>query len=157
MIERDALFSTDRQYRYILWRHWDMFNERYVMFIGLNPSTADETNDDPTIRRCIKFAQDWGYGAICMTNLFAFRATDPKVMKCANDPVGPANDDILIKSANKASAIIAAWGVHGSHLGRDKKIMRMIPFIGCLGVTKDGFPRHPLYLPKTTKPQDFKL
>lgn len=88
------------------------------MFVGLNPSTADELLDDPTIRRCVAFARSWGYGALCMTNLFAFRATDPDVMKSADDPVGPENDQHLQDLANGASVVIAAWGVHGTFGGR---------------------------------------
>ena len=82
---KTATFSECRKYRYTLWRRWDgLFASGYAMFIGLNPSTADETNDDPTIRRCIGYARDWGYGGLCMTNLFAFRATLPKNMKAVD-------------------------------------------------------------------------
>jgi hypothetical protein len=80
------------------------------MFVGLNPSTADETSDDPTIRRCIAFAKSWGYSALCMTNLFAYRATDPKIMKKAQYPVGPDNDDYLKMLSAGAGVVIAAWG-----------------------------------------------
>jgi hypothetical protein len=107
--------------RYALWREWDIFNSDYVMFIGLNPSTADETRDDPTIRRCIGFAQDWGYGAVCMTNLFAYRARDPLVMKSAVDTIGPENDQWLAFCAKEASMIVAAWGVDGRSLGAERR------------------------------------
>ena len=80
------------------------------MFVGLNPSTADETNDDPTIRRCISFAQAWGYEGLCMTNLFAFRATEPSDMMKSPDPVGPENDQALINLAESAGVVVAAWG-----------------------------------------------
>jgi len=122
------------------------------MFIGLNPSTADETTDDPTIRRCIGYARDWGYAGLSMLNLFAFRATSPEDMKAAEDPVGPDNDCALTDMAEFAEVIIAAWGAHGTHLGRDKKVRKIIPNLHYLKMTKGGFPCHPLYLPKGLKP-----
>lgn len=97
--ERRAYFSPCRKYRYSLWREWDATaetkHEGYAMIVGLNPSTADEIHDDPTIRKCINFAQAWGYRALCMTNLFAYRATKPNVMRAAAEPVGPENDEVL--------------------------------------------------------------
>jgi hypothetical protein len=150
-IRRETLFSPCRTYRYSLWREWDMFNRMFVVFIGLNPSTADESKDDPTIRRCIGFAKEWGFGALCMLNLFAFRATDPKDMMSAGDPIGPENDGILRSICRESGKIIAAWGVHGSFLGRDKEVSKLIPMMWCLGTTKDGFPRHPLYVKKDQK------
>jgi hypothetical protein len=134
-----------------------MFNPSYAMFIGLNPSTADEVRDDPTIRRCIGFAKQWGYGALCMTNIFAFRATDPKVMKAASDTVGPDNDKWLSRCAKDAEVVIAAWGVHGSYLARDEKVLKLIGNVMCLGLTRGSNPRHPLYLLKTAKPQLFAV
>lgn len=122
------------------------------MFIGLNPSTADATNDDPTIRRCIGYARDWGCDGLCMMNLFAFRATLPKDMKAAEDPVGPENDRTLIFMAEGAEVIVAAWGNNGRYMGRDEKVKAMIPQLHYLRLTKDGFPAHPLYLPKGLKP-----
>jgi len=122
------------------------------MFIGLNPSTADETLDDPTVRRCIGFADDWGYDALCMTNIFAFRATDPKVMKAAKDPVGPGNNEALLNLAASSGIIIAAWGVHGDHMARGELVECMLNNLMCLGKTKHGFPKHPLYLKRTTTP-----
>lgn len=122
------------------------------MFIGLNPSTADETQDDPTIRRCIAFAKAWGYAALCMTNLFAFRATDPKDMMAATDPVGEDNDAHLLAMAEKAGVIVAAWGVNGTYKGRDAKVRKLIPMLHCLSLTKHNHPAHPLYLPKTLTP-----
>lgn len=146
-----ARFSPDRQYRYELWRRWGA--GEYCLFVGLNPSTADETKDDPTIRRCINFAKAWGYGALCMANLFAYRATDPADMKREPEPNGPENDDTLKRLAAGAGVVIAAWGVHGTHHGRNAEVMAMLPNLDCLGVTKDGHPKHPLYLPKTVKPE----
>lgn len=150
---KSARFSPCRTYRYELWRRWDV-TKPYAMFIGLNPSTADETRDDPTVRRCIRFAQDWGYGALCMTNLFAIRATDPKVMLGAANPVGPDNDETLILMTRYAGIVVAAWGAHGGHRERDQWAQQaMLGKLHHLGLTKDGKPRHPLYLRADTKPQ----
>jgi hypothetical protein len=143
-----ATFSPDRVYRYALWRELEFFYERQVMFIGLNPSTADETNDDPTVRRCIRFAKTWGFSRMCMTNIFAFRATDPSVMLAAADPVGPENDKFLRECADRSHLIVAAWGNHGGHLYRDQQVLKLIPKLQCFGKTKSGNPKHPLYLRK---------
>lgn len=122
------------------------------MFIGLNPSTADGVNDDPTVRRCIRFAKDWGYGAICMTNIFAFRATKPEVMKGQKDPIGPENDKWLARLARDADLVIAAWGTRGDHLDRALAVKRKLKRLHCLGKTNGGHPRHPLYVRACQKP-----
>lgn len=154
-IAKSAHFSLCRRYRYELWRRWS--DGPHAMFIGLNPSTADETQDDPTIRRCIGFAKDWGFSALCMTNLFAFRATDPAVMKKEANPFGEDNQHHLLRCASGAGIIIAARGVHGTHANGDLVVRDWLSKAGltlqCLGLSKDGHPRHPLYLPKTAKPQ----
>ena len=150
-MERSATLSACRTYRYALWRRWGRGD--YAMFIGLNPSTADETNDDPTIRRCIGFARAWGYGALCMANLFAFRATQPADMKKATDPVGWENDHTLQTLARGAGVVVAAWGAHGTHKGRDQSVRLLVPDLHYLRLTKDGHPGHPLYLPADLKPQ----
>jgi len=154
--ERQTIFSTCRQYRYTLWREWDMINPSFAMIVGLNPSTADETKDDPTVRRCIEYAKSWGYGALCMTNIFAFRATDPKDMKSAGDPVGPDNNLWLRRIADYADIVIAAWGTHGNYCGRDNAVLAILDSVSCLGVTKAGHPKHPLYLPKGLQPIPFQ-
>lgn len=146
-----ALFSSCRIYRYDLWREW-IGGDGYAMFVGLNPSTADESKDDPTIRRCIAFAKSWGFGALCMTNLFAYRATLPEVMKAAHDPVGPDNNQRLFEAAQHAGVIVAAWGTDGAHLGRAATVRLMLPRLHYLRMTKFGHPGHPLYLPKTLSP-----
>lgn len=122
------------------------------MFVGLNPSTADETTDDPTVRRCIAYAQDWGYGALCMTNLFAFRATRPEDLKAAAEPVGPENDRFLLRHAARAEIVVAARGNHGAYLGREARVRALITDLDCLRRTGGGHPGHPLYLPKTLRP-----
>ena len=151
-MKRSAEFSGDRIYRYSLTRDWGSEDDPIVNFIGLNPSTADEKTDDHTIIRCIRFAESWGYKRLIMTNLFAFRAVSPKTMLAHGDPIGHLNDTALINTSKQARLIIACWGSHGAHLSRDKAIIRMIPGLHYLILTKKGFPVHPLYLPKTLKP-----
>jgi hypothetical protein len=127
------------------------------MFIGLNPSTADETKDDPTIRRCISFAQAWGYGGLCMTNLFAYRATHPIVLREVVDSIGADNDKWLRKASKNAAILIAAWGTQGSLGKRDDAVRKMLSPLHTLRLTKDGYPEHPLYLPKNIQPQVWHL
>lgn len=154
MIGNGARFSPCRSYRYSLWRDGlgPSGMKRHAMFVGLNPSTADETNNDPTVRRCIAFARAWGYGALCMTNLFAFRATKPSDMKRVDDPVGPDNDQALVELAQSAGIVVAAWGTHGSWMGRDRAVRALISNWHCLRLTRDGHPSHPLYLPGSLLP-----
>ncbi len=123
-----------------------------VMFIGLNPSTADENTDDPTLTRCINFAKKWGYGGVRTANLFAFRATDPVVMKAAKDPVGPDNNKWLKKLAQETDLTIAAWGNDGSFLGRSEQVKALLPNLHCLKINKSGEPAHPLYQPGSAMP-----
>ena len=147
---KSAKFSPCRKYRYELWRWWDK-SKGFVLFIGLNPSTADETSDDPTIRRCINFVKDWGFGGLCMANLFAYRATEPKQMMISDEPIGPDNDITLKNLALKADMIVAAWGGNGVFNDRDKEVLSMIKRMLCLGKTKNGHPRHPLYVKRDTE------
>jgi hypothetical protein len=143
-----AIFSPCRRYRYVLWRTWEADHPR-VNFIGLNPSTADEISDDPTMRRCRQFAAQWGYGGFIMTNLFAFRATKPHNLKSAAEPIGDDNDLWLIRAAEEAELVVLAWGVHGAFLGRGEAVIRrMGNRCCCIQLTKHGQPAHPLYLRK---------
>ena len=161
-MDRETIFSPDRRYRYTLWRDLrtdaNLFSDdirrldQYVQFIGLNPSTADETQDDPTVRRCRGFATFWGFGAICMTNIFAFRATDPRDMKREPSPIGVNNDRWLATIAASAGLVVACWGSHGDWLGRGVIVAATIPNLHCFGKTKGGHPLHPLYLKKTLQP-----
>lgn len=151
--EPAAVFSPCRRYRFELWRRWAP--GPYINFIGLNPSTADENTDDPTIRRCIGYAKYWGYNAICMTNLFAFRATDPADMLAEFLPVGDDNDVTLARIAKGAAMTVAAWGVPGSHMDRGRDVARLIPNLKCLGRNRDGSPKHPLYLRADMMPEPF--
>jgi hypothetical protein len=154
-VNRTTILSPCRTYRFALWREWDASNPRYAMFVGLNPSTADEATDDATIRRCIAFAKAWRYGALCMTNLFAYRATVPSDMKRAADPVGPENDRHLLEHAAGAGVIVAAWGIDGKFMGRDRQVKAMLPPMHYLRLTKGGHPGHPLYLPADLIPTPF--
>lgn len=149
---RSARLSSDRVYRYELWRRWSD-GSRYVNFVCLNPSTADEYADDPTVKKCVKFAQFWGYDALCITNLFAYRSTSPAVMKKFYDPVGLGNDRHLKKIADGASLVVAAWGLHGSHMGRSTRVRETLRRydLHYLKITQDE-PWHPLYLPDSTRP-----
>ena len=151
-----AVFSPCRKFRYALTREWGAtrgvsLSDR-VAFVGLNPSTADETEDDPTIRRCIGFAKDWGFRGLVMLNIFAWRATNPAALRIVDDPKGPRNDDWIRFVANQAGQVIAAWGAHGELQGRGAIVATMIPKPYCLGTTRAGQPRHPLYLKRDTRP-----
>jgi hypothetical protein len=148
-VERGAVLSPCRHYRYQLTRTWDEALPA-VAFIGLNPSTADAELDDPTVRRCIGFAREWGFGKLILVNLFALRSTDPTKLYTAAAPVGPENDRWLRLAARNAETLVAAWGVHGDLNGRANQVRALLPNLMCLGRTRAGHPRHPLYLAKAT-------
>lgn len=166
-MNRETTFSPCRKYRYTLWRctacgsqkcnHWQQLVP-FVQFIGLNPSKADENINDPTVRRCINFAASWGYGAMCMTNAFAFRATDPKDMLAESSPWGDENDYWLLQIGLRADKIILAWGNTGFHLNRHGSVIGTMQNHGLgsklhhLGLTNSNAPKHPLYLKSTLKP-----
>ena len=151
-ILRAANFSRCRRYRYALWRQWGETRD-YALIIGLNPSTADHRQDDPTIRRCMGFARDWGYSRLCVANLFAFRATYPKDLKAAPDPVGPANDKWLRRLISDADCVVAAWGNDGALLQRSRAVRAMCDNWQVLRVNHSGEPAHPLYLPARLRPR----
>ena len=126
------------------------------MIIGLNPSTADESLDDPTIRRCKRFAKEWGFGGLCMVNLFALRATKPKELIINSSPIGNKNDNFIKSLSRKAGMILVAWGNKGTYKNRDKEVCNLITDkIYCLGITKENQPKHPLYIKSTVKPMLF--
>lgn len=158
---RCCVYSPDQRHRYTLWREFGELGALkpgcYAMFIGLNPSTATDELDDATIRRCKRFTQDWGFSAYLMTNLFAYRATDPADMKAASDPVGRDNDFWISELAPDAGIIIAAWGTHGTFRGRNIEVFKLLAphadKVYCLSVTRNGDPGHPLYLKASAKPQ----
>ena len=150
-MKKDAAFSPCRRYRYALWRTWDN-TKPTALFIGLNPSTADEENDDPTLIRCMNFAKTWGYGGVCMTNLFAYRATKPKDLLARKRVIGKDNNDWLLKLADKAGVTIAAWGNDGHYQNRAEHVKHLIQPLHYLKMNKSGEPAHPLYLRAELKP-----
>lgn len=145
-----AVFSTDRRYRYVLHREWDK-DKPMVMFIGLNPSTANETDTDPTITRVKTFAEDWGYGGFYMMNLFGIVSSKPSILLTDPDPVGD-NDQWLEEIAAKCDRIVFAWGVFKQARTRAEEVKKRFPGAYCLKKTKDGHPWHPLYVAAATKP-----
>lgn len=147
---RVAEFSADRKHRYFLSRVWDE-NKPMVMFVGLNPSKADEFRDDNTVTRCIRFAAKWGYGGMYMTNLFAYVSTDPQALITSGEDLY-RNDITLRRCAKNSQQVIFAWGAFKLHAKRMETVKKMFPDAYCLGLTKGGFPRHPLYLPNKTIP-----
>lgn len=149
-IEKRAKLSRCKRYRYLLERSWG--DERTVLVIGLNPSVADACFDDPTVRRCIRFAKDWGFDRLLIANLFAYRSTDPSVLLEVDDPIGPSNDRILKETIEEADCVVAAWGARGGLLDRDQFILGMLDDVYCIGLTASGMPRHPLYMPAASKP-----
>lgn len=153
-ITRGAVFSEDRKYRYALTRTF-YINKPSVMFIGLNPSTANEISDDNTIRRVIRFAHDWGFGAVHMMNLFGLVTPNPDDLKKCPDPVGE-NDKWLMEAHGKCNEVIFAWGSFPEATERAKKVIEMFPSAKALIINRDGTPRHPLYVPATTKRVPFK-
>ncbi len=153
-MKKDAILSEDRKYRYVLSRIWDE-TKPTVMIIGLNPSTADETEDDPTIRRCINFATSWGYGGVYMLNLFAFRATEPHVMKESENPIGNDNNKYLEEYSNKCEKVVCAWGNDGDYKNRSKEILSKLKNVYYLKLNKSGEPAHPLYLSDSLIPTKF--
>lgn len=145
-----ATFSACRRWRYLLWRRWDA-SKPAANFLMLNPSTADEHRLDPSCTRARDFAERWGYGALIVTNLFAWRATDPAEMKRVEDPVGRSNNQAILRSARQSGVVVCAWGNHGSHLDRAAKVVASLRGAGvplhALKITAAGQPSHPLYLP----------
>jgi hypothetical protein len=151
-----ATFSRDRLHRYRLSRVWDEQSPR-VNFIMLNPSTADAFQLDPTVRRCMGFAQSWDYGQVEVTNIFALRSTDPQALYDVLDPVGPGNDKALLTAAAAADLVVVAWGTHAVLGQRGAQVLSLLRSAGArphyLRMTKSGHPGHPLYLPASCTPR----
>ena len=150
-----AVFSACRRWRYLLWRRWDE-SLPVANFLMLNPSTADELKLDPSCTRARLYAERWGFGSLIVTNLFGWRATDPKDMKAAREPVGRGNDRAILRAAREASLVVCAWGNHGAHLERSAKVLSLLGKAGvrlhALRLNGEGEPAHPLYLPGDLKP-----
>lgn len=151
-----ATISPDGVYRYSLERMWNDGGPLGVTWVMLNPSTADATVDDATIRVCIDFSQRWGYDWLRVVNLFAFRATKPQVLTTADDPVGPDNMTHVIKALKGSRITVVAWGANWSKVPGAGSVIEHLKGqdhpLYCLGTTKDGSPRHPLYIARTTQP-----
>jgi hypothetical protein len=149
-MRRSAVFDASGRYRYRLVRAWA--RGRRVAFVMLNPSTADASRDDPTIRRCVGFARAWGFGSLEVVNLFALRTSKPRDLVRAADPVGSANHRYVVRALGRADLVIAAWG--GAPLARSRdpfaRLLRGAP-VYCLGRTCAGAPRHPLYVRASTR------
>lgn len=164
-----ALFSPCKLYRYTLERWWSgLYGARdYANFLMCNPSTADTETDDPTVRRAALFAKRWGYAGLIVTNIFAYRSTDPQKLysdafgySVPHDIVGPENDTTIQEVAKDATLVVCAWGVHGKLLDRGKRVVEILKAnsipLYCLGVTKEGHPKHPLYTAAVTLPRRFE-
>ncbi|MEM9393661.1 MAG: DUF1643 domain-containing protein [Pseudomonadota bacterium] len=153
-----AVYSSCEVYRYTLTRTWDPDGQK-VLFVMLNPSTATEVQNDPTVERCERRARALGFGAFRVCNIFAFRATDPRVMRGAADPIGPENDAAILEACDWADSIVCAWGTHGAHLDRGPRVEALMRSTGRdlshLGLSKFGHPKHPLYISYSQQPQDW--
>jgi len=153
-----AIISDCGRYRYRLLRIWDA-TQPHALFVMLNPSTADETQDDPTIRRCVGYAKAWGYGGLAVVNLFALRSTDPRMLVGHPDPVGPLNLFHVGEAARMAGIVVCAWGAQRFARDQADRTLTALryerPPLHCLRLTKDGHPSHPLYLPAALRPVPF--
>lgn len=155
-METGACFDVSGIYRYSLWRIWDKSAPKLV-FIMLNPSTADAQINDPTIRRCLGFAQAWGYGCLEVVNLFGLRTPNPQTLRQVPDPVGDQCDAYIQTAAQRADQIILAWGNWGKLSGRDQAVIKLLAAykLHCLGLNQSGQPRHPLYLKRDVQPMPY--
>jgi hypothetical protein len=154
-----ATFSPCRRWRTLLWRRWDE-SKTAANFLMLNPSTADETVLDPTCSRARDYAARWGYGALLVTNVFSWRATEPGEMKAVKDPVGKGNDAAILRAAKASELVVCAWGNHGVHLERSAQVKGLLRKAGIalhvLRLNANGEPAHPLYLPASLRPVPWK-
>lgn len=141
-MKKAAILSDDKMYRYQLSRIWDE-SKSPILFIMLNPSTADADADDPTIRRVIRFATSWGYGGVYVANLYAFRSTDPKALKHADDPIGNENVAHITQLIGMVSKVVYAWG---NNQKEPSWLSELVQTPYCIDLSKKGIPKHPLYL-----------
>jgi hypothetical protein len=170
--QNGAFFDPNEvNFRYALWRLFkepdDFENMKIVSFIGLNPSTADEVKNDPTVTRCVNFAKSWDFDGMFMLNLFAYRATEPKELKATYEAnkyrlgvVGYFTDEWILSVCDLSNMVIACWGGNGTYLSRDKEVLFMLENecekeVYALGKTKEKHPRHPLYLKRSSKPEKY--
>ena len=150
-----ATFSACRRYRYTLWRTWDA-SRPACLFLMLNPSTADETDNDPTVERCQRRARAMGYGRLVVCNIFAFRSTLPGVLYGMEDPEGPENDAAILAQSREAAMVVCGWGTHGALRHRGERVLSMLREAGitphALQINGDGSPKHPLYVSYSRQP-----
>jgi len=160
LARKAAVISPCEQYRYQLYRWWAVIPRRWVLWVMLNPSIADANIDDPTIRRCIGFSKAWGYDGLMVGNLFAYRTTLPERLRQASDPMGPSNIEHLKTMAATASGVVCGWGANTiltpSMLEPTFDVLRLMS-LQCLGKTKSGQPRHPLYVASSTPLESFSI
>jgi len=160
--KRETVFSDCRKYRYRLSQIWDE-SKAPLHWLMLNPSTADEVKNDPTVERCERRARMWGYGGSVVMNIFAYRATDPKDMRAQKDPVGPENDQWIRDLAKRSHEIdvIGGWGEHGAHMDRGKAVIDIFRqekgMLSALKVNASGHPKHPLYIGYKATPEPLEL
>lgn len=154
-----AVFSDCRHYRYLLWRYWSEAPK--AVFIMLNPSTADEIENDPTVERCERRARAMGFGGLRVANIFALRSTDPKALYSHPEPIGPANDSSIMIAAENAGIVVCGWGTHGALNNRGNTVAKMLRNAGIiphyLQLNANGTPKHPLYVGYNVKPQEWSL
>lgn len=155
---KSAVFSRDMEHRFKLARHWGA-GHRFCNFVLLNPSTADETKNDPTVERCERRARDWGYDGLAVTNLFALRSTDPAALRTHPDPVGGGNTAAILEVAKASALVVCGWGNHGTLNHRGKSVRCVLESAGVklhyLRMAKSGQPCHPLYVPYSEKPKEW--
>ena len=154
-MKNDTVFGPDRKYRYLLKHTWEShFALRLCTWIGLNPSVADETRLDPTLRRIREFSMAWGYNGFVTTNLFALVSTDPKRLYTEPDPIGPENDGYILRAVCESELVVVSWGTLGRLRNRCTGVLKILSEVDlyCLKRTKDGYPSHPLYVASETKP-----
>lgn len=153
-----AIFSDCERYRYRLWRRWDLEKPK-INFLMLNPSTADDVKNDPTVERCERRARSLGAGELIVTNIFAYRATYPAELLTIDDPVGEGNTGEILHAAHVADVVVCAWGLAGGIRGRGQSVLDCLRLerikLYCLGKTQNGVPKHPLYIPYSQKLEPF--
>ena len=154
-MKSNAILSSDRKYRYVLERAWDESLPK-AMFIGLNPSMANETKDDPTVKRLITFAKSLNYDGFYLLNLFAYRSTQPENLWKVKNPIGNTNDDYILEYSNLSDMVIACWGNKGTYKNRSKEVSDLLNQLHCFGKNKTGQPKHPLYLKRTASIVPYK-
>ena len=159
LMKKGAVIDKTGFYRYSLWREWDIDKSK-IVFIMLNPSKADASMDDPTLRRCISFAKSWDYGSLIVVNLFAYRSSSPLELRQVDDPVGKQNDRYLKKAIKLADRVVVAWGNNGKLMQRDRLVLELLSKLNiqphCLGITKSGYPHHPLYVLWSKQPSVYQ-